>query len=182
LAYTGTFPDKVKQIVAIEGLGPPPALAAEIAEQAIEQRLSLWVENRRENSGRTPRKYRTLEDAVARMQEENAYLNAAQARHLTIHGAHQNEDGTFSWKFDDYARWSGGVGGLSNDDLHRLWSCISCPVLLMRGAESWASDPVEDGRISHFRNATRLNFAGAGHWVHHDKLEEFMGALDSFLV
>ncbi len=26
LQYTGTYPDRVKQVVAIEGLGPPPEL------------------------------------------------------------------------------------------------------------------------------------------------------------
>ncbi len=31
-------------------------------------------------------------------------LSEAQARHLTIHGVNQNEDGTYSWKFDNYIR------------------------------------------------------------------------------
>ncbi len=31
LQYTGTFPERVKKVVAIEGLGPPPALAGPAA-------------------------------------------------------------------------------------------------------------------------------------------------------
>ena len=38
------------------------------------------------------------------MQEENKHLSPEQARHLTQHGVNQNEDGTYSWKFDNYVR------------------------------------------------------------------------------
>ena len=181
LNYCGVFPEQVKRIVAIEGLGPSPAVMAEQAKRSVDQRLRNWISDRRENSGRAPRRYATIEDAVARMAEENPHLSPDQARHLTVYGAHQNEDGTFSWKFDNHARW-GGVGGLSHEDQHRLWRNITAPVLLMRGAESWASDPVVDGRIQNFRNARLVNFEGAGHWVHHDRLDDFMRETEAFLA
>jgi len=182
LNYAGAYPDQIKKVVAIEGLGPSPAMEAEQARHGIDERLREWIETRRKNSGRTPRRYATLEDAFARMAEENPHLSPEQARHLTIYGAHQNEDGTYSWKFDNHVRWGGGVGGLSHEDQHRLWARIDAPVLLVRGAESWASDPVEDGRIAHFKNADLLNVEGAGHWVHHDKLDVFMAAVEAFLA
>jgi pimeloyl-ACP methyl ester carboxylesterase len=133
-------------------------------------------------AGRTARKYATLEDAIARMQGENKRLSDEQARHLTTHGAVQNEDGTFSWKFDNFVRMGGGPGGLSIEDQHHIWSCIAAPVLLFRGTESWASDPVVDGRIAVFRDATLVNVEGAGHWVHHDRLDVFMENVDAFLA
>jgi pimeloyl-ACP methyl ester carboxylesterase len=182
LNYCGAFPDTVKKVVAIEGLGPSPAIAAEQAKHTVDDRLRMWVKNRRDNSGRAPRRYPTLDDAVTRMAEENPHLSPQQARHLTIYGAHQNEDGTYSWKFDNHARWGGGVGGLTNDDQHRLWGCITAPVLLVRGVDSWASDPVVDGRIKHFRDARLVNVENAGHWVHHDQLDVFMRAVDGFLA
>ena len=180
LNYCGAYPDAVKKIVAIEGLGPSPAVMAEQASRTVDQRLRDWIEDRRKNSGRTPRRYATLDEAYARMAEENPHLSPEQARHLTIYGAHQNEDGTYSWKFDNHSRW--GMGGLSHADQHYLWSQITCPVLLIRGAESWASDPVQDGRIQHFQNARLVNFEGAGHWVHHDQLDAFMAEVEGFLA
>jgi len=155
---------------------------AEQAKRTVDQRIRHWVKDRRENSGRAPRRYATLDEAVARMAEENPHLSAEQARHLTIHGVLQNEDGTYSWKFDNHVRWGGGVGGLSNDDQHRLWANITAPALLVRGLESWASDPVADGRIEHFRNARLVNVEGAGHWVHHDQLDVFMREAEAFLA
>lgn len=180
LNYCGAYPDAVKKIVAIEGLGPSPAVMAEQASRSVDQRLRDWIEDRRKNSGRSPRRYATLDEAYARMAEENPHLSPEQARHLTIYGAHQNEDGTYSWKFDNHSRW--GLGGLSHADQQYLWSQITCPVLLMRGEESWASDPIADGRIQHFKNARLVNFEGAGHWVHHDQLEAFMAEVEGFLA
>lgn len=183
LLYAGIFPETVKKIVAIEGLGPSPAMLEGRTQKPVEQRLREWIEMRRQNAGRVPRKYATLEDAIARMREENSHLNEEQARHLTVHGAHQNEDSTYSWKFDNSIRFGGGFSsGLSYADQHRLWGCITCPVLLVRGMESWASDPVQDGRARHFRNAQLLNIEGAGHWAHHDKLDVFMEGVERFLA
>ena len=115
------------------------------------------------------------------LQEENPHLSEAQARHLTIHGANQNEDGTYSWKFDNYVRiWL--PLGLSSREVAHLWSRIDKPTLLIRGTESWASDPIKDGRADHFSNATIVNIEGAGHWAHHDRFEVFMGVLGDFLA
>ena len=55
------------------------------------------------------------------------------------------------------------------------------PVMLVRGAESWASDPAADGRAARFPNARVETIENAGHWVHHDQLDEFCGRVDNFL-
>nr|MBP6546246.1 alpha/beta hydrolase [Phenylobacterium sp.] len=180
LNYCGTFPETVSKVIAIEGLGPSPKVIAEQAARSVDQRLRDAVKDRRENSGRSPRRYASLDEATARMAHENPHLSPDQARHLTVYGAHQNEDDTWSWKFDNHTRWGGG--SLSHADQHHLWRQITAPVLLVRGAESWASDPVLDGRIANFQNARLVNFEGAGHWVHHDKLEEFMREAEGFLA
>ena len=127
-----------------------------------------------------PRRYPSIEDAFKRMQEENKHLSAEQARHLTEQGVNQNEDGTYSWKFDNYVRaWP--PYDMSYGDIVSLWARIACPTLLVYGKESWASNPEKDGRIGHFKTAKVVEFEGAGHWVHHDKLAEFLGVVRDFL-
>jgi pimeloyl-ACP methyl ester carboxylesterase len=182
LLYSGLFPETVRKVVAIEGLGPSPEMLERRREMPIEERVRSWILMRREGAGRVPRKYPTLDEAVVRMKEENKHLNNEQAYHLTLHGAVQNEDGTYSWKFDNAVRLGGGPAGLSTQDQHRIWRCIAAPVLLVRGTESWASDPVADGRIKHFRNAKLANIERAGHWSHHDQLDVFMGHVETFLA
>lgn len=181
LQYSGIFPENVEKLVVIEGLGPDPKRLAEYEKQTVQERMTAWVDRLRGLSGRSPRKYATLDDAYKRMQEENPHLRPDQARHLTIHGATQNEDGTYSWKFDNYIRaWA--PYGLRSDDMSSLWERITCPTLLIRGTESWASDPKEDGRIKYFQNARVANFEEAGHWVHHDQLDKFLDLTIPFLA
>jgi len=180
LRYAGVFPETVSKLVAIEGMGPSPAMMAERTARKATERMRSWVAETRKLAGRIPRRYPTIEDAFHRMQAENRHLTEAQARYLTLHGAMQNEDGTYSWKFDNYVR-SFSPADLAPDDLRELWGNIGCPILLVNGAESWASNPEEDGRASYFQNAKVVELEGAGHWVHHDKLAEFLAAVRAFL-
>jgi pimeloyl-ACP methyl ester carboxylesterase len=116
------------------------------------------------------------------MQEENRHLTADQARHLTEHGVNQNEDGSFSWKFDNYVR-AFPPYDMSARDIVTLWGRIACPTLLLWGKESkWASDPAEDGRAAHFAHARVIGVERAGHWLHHDRLDEFLRILREFFA
>jgi pimeloyl-ACP methyl ester carboxylesterase len=180
LRYAGLYPENVAKLVAIEGLGPSPKMLAERRAQDFGQRLRDWIEAKRKAAARQPRRYATLEDALARMQEENGFLSEEQARHLTIHGVNRNEDGSWSWKFDNYLNlpW---VSDIDPDESAQLWARITCPTLLMYGEKSWASNPAADGRLAHFGNARVVTFADAGHWLHHDQFDRFMAELKAFL-
>ena len=180
LRYAGVYPQMVKSLVAIEGLGPTPAMLGERANQPVEARIRAWIERERKLAGRAPRRYASIEDAFRRMQEENKHLTADQARYLTVHGVSQNEDGSYSWKFDNYVRSILPVD-LTPEELHRLWGNITCPTLLVNGAESWASNPEVDGRAAYFQKARLKVFEGAGHWVHHDRLDAFLETVRGFL-
>src|ERR1700733_14578541 len=173
LRYTGIYPENVKKLVAIEGLGIAPRTMVERAKQPIADRMRHWVEEQRGLSGRLPRRYASIDEALKQMQEANRFLSPEQARHLTQHGVNQNEDGTYSWKFDNYVRvWP--PYDMTREEIAELWSRIACPTLLVYGKESWAKNPAEDGRAACFRDARVLGVEAAGHWVHHDRLELFL--------
>ncbi len=64
-----------------------------------------------------------------------------------------------------------------------MFKSIQCDTLLVRGLESWASDPVADGRVQNFSCPLQVEaFANAGHWVHHDQLEPFVACVKQFLA
>jgi pimeloyl-ACP methyl ester carboxylesterase len=181
LRYSGIYPENVRKLVAIEGLGPGPRTHAEAAKKPIAERMRGWIDAQRGYAGRQPHKYATMEEAYARMKEANGHLTAEQARHLTQHGVNQNEDGTYSWKFDQYVRlWP--AYDMTRQEIAELWSRITCPTLLVYGKESWATDPSVDGRARHFQNARVLGVANAGHWVQHDQLDLFLREARAFLV
>lgn len=175
LQYTGTFPQFVRKVVAVEGLGPPvrePTPAS--------GRMRSWVKDMAEFDGRKARRYASVGDAVKRMLEENPHLTPEMARHLTIHGSHTNDDGTLSWKFDNYVRLRSPYE-FNIAEAREIWNQIRCPVLLIRGSESWASDPEADGKASAFHEYRTELVKDAGHWVHHDQLDKFMEIVWSFL-
>jgi pimeloyl-ACP methyl ester carboxylesterase len=181
IQYAAVFPERVARLVAIEGLGPPPQLASRLAERPPWQRIADWIGQVREFSARQPRRYPSIEAAAKRMLEENSFLSEEQAHHLTLHGVNRHEDGTYAWKFDNYVRvfypqrYDAG-------ETRELWGRIGCPTLLVYGTESWAGDPAVDGRVQAFAQARVVGIPGAGHWVHHDRLDDFLGELRTFLV
>ncbi len=178
LLYAAIYPDRVRRLVAIEAMLPPAPGAP--ATRAAPQVWRDWIEERRAIAIRSPRRYASLDDALARMRAANAHLSEAQARHLTVHGVNRNEDGTFSWKFDNLFR-AGSPRNMTEAEQCQLWEAVTCPVLLARGEDSWATDPADDGRLAHFADARVVRFADAGHWVHHDRLEAFVAELRAFL-
>ncbi|NWG53046.1 MAG: alpha/beta hydrolase [Hydrogenophilaceae bacterium] len=180
LRYAGLYPENVKKLVAIEGLGPSPRMMAERDAVPFRERWRAWIEERRAAAARLPKRYASIEEALARMKAENAYLTDAQARHLTVHGVIQNEDGTYSWKFDNYLRVF-PVLDLPQERIEELWAAIACPALLLYGEKSWASNPEKDGRARHFKHARVVQFADAGHWLHHDQFDRFVAELRGFL-
>jgi pimeloyl-ACP methyl ester carboxylesterase len=181
LRYAGIYPGHLRRLVAIEGLGPGPRSGAPQDRQPIDERMRAWIEMQRAQSGRLPRRYKTVEDAYARMQQANPHLREDQARHLTEHGVNQNEDGTYSWKFDPYVRiWP--PYDMTREAIAELWSLIACPTLLVYGEESWARNPAADGRSAYFKQATILPVPRAGHWVHHDQLDFFLRCVRDFLA
>jgi pimeloyl-ACP methyl ester carboxylesterase len=177
--FSGLYPERVAKLVNIEGLGPAPG---EIPQSdALADRLRGWIADKRNAAGRNPRRYASLREAYQRMKTENSFLTDERARHLTIHGATRNEDGTWSWKFDNYLNvWT--VADMTFADKTALWEAITCPVLMLWGKDSFAASPAYDGRLDHFRDARLVEYDDAGHWLHHDQFDRFMSDVRAFLA
>ncbi|MEX0942598.1 MAG: alpha/beta hydrolase [Pseudomonadales bacterium] len=170
LRYAGIYPEHIKKMVVIEGWGGPPSM---YNRESTHQRMQNWINQTRKMAGRLPKRYANLEEAYERMQAANKHLSAEQARHLTIHGSSQNEDGTYSWKFDNYTHVMAPFD-MTMEQSHELWARIESPILLVSGAESWMGQGRRDNPTDYFSNATHIQMEDAGHWVHHDRLSEFL--------
>ena len=178
LRYAGIYPERVHRLVIIEGLGLSPHDLK--PPKDIAERWRGFIDQRRSFAGKLARRYTTLEQACARMRERNKHLSDEQVRHLTVHGTSRNEDGSYSWKFDNYTRASFPITN-AEEDVHALWGRIRCPVWLVHGSDSWAHHPETDGRAERFKNVTVKSYDGAGHWVHHDRFKDFVADLKAFL-
>lgn len=183
LRFAGAYPELVEKLVVVDGTGDIAMNAMNAGGRPpAPERLRAWVDNQRSFASRHPRRYATLEEALERLHGANPHLSAEQARHLTIHGVNQNEDGTYSWKFDNYAN-AGFQLDLPLEEVTALWRNITCPVLFMTGVESWhVASLDEEALLANFRDARHVFVDGAGHWVHHDQLDRFIELVEEFLA
>ena len=88
--------------------------------------------------GQDPR-FKTFDELVAHVRHVSAPfgpLTAAQWRHLTLHGAKQHTDDTWGLSYDPDIAVAFRQGAAEDVDLWRYWDSISCPTLILRGADS----------------------------------------------
>jgi pimeloyl-ACP methyl ester carboxylesterase len=175
LTYAGTYPEKVSRLVVLDGAFLSSSQAAPIAEQ-----MSRWVNQLDRIGDHQESTFETIEEAAKRLSARNKRLTAAQALHLASHGVRKGDDGLYRWKFDHYQR-ARAPYRLSPRDYIALWSRITCPTLLMWGDESFLPDPEAAGLLAHFTSAEMEKIAGAGHWLHHDRLDVVLASLRRFL-
>lgn len=181
LRYAGLFPDRVEKLAAIEGLGPSPKLLTEREAMSAQERLLKWIDDRRSRSTRSPRVMKDLDEALARMTKAHDYLRADQLAHLARTGVKTNGDGAVSWAYDP-AMLGRSPSDIPYGDFKALLAAIECPVWLAYGEKSLASNPEQDGRAAYLKKARVKEYAGAGHWLHHDSFDEFIADLSSFLA
>lgn len=177
--YAGTFPEKVKSFISVEGVGGIPGWYRGTGHP--QDRVRGWIKDIRGLAGRTPRRYETLADAFQRMQKSNPHLSEEKARHLTIHGSNRNEDGTYSWKFDNYTHTRAAYG-MPFEDMTAIWEKIDCPMLLINAKQGYGHRTGQAGTLKHFKGARLVDVDNAGHWVHHDQFDAFMTLVREFLV
>jgi pimeloyl-ACP methyl ester carboxylesterase len=142
--------------------------------------MSRWIDQLDRISEYQPSAFRTVEEAARRLSARNKRLTPALALHLARHGVRKGADGLYRWKFDHYQR-ARAPYRLSSDEYAARWSRISCPTLLMWDDESFLPDPGGAGLLNHFKHARLEKVVGAGHWLHHNRLDEVLASLQRFL-
>lgn len=91
-------------------------------------------------------------------------LTDAQWRHLTLHGAKQHADGDWGMCYDPGLAAPFRKGPAQDVDLWNYWDAITCPTLILRGAESdLLLKATADEMQKRGPRARLVEFSGVGH-------------------
>lgn len=102
-----------------------------VIPKAVLERIANYV-------GRDPR-FKTFQELEAYVRSVSAPfgpLTDEQWHHLTLHGAKQYEDGSWGMCYDPGIGIPFLKGPLADIDLTPYWDKVTCPTLLLRGAQS----------------------------------------------
>lgn len=171
-AYAASRPLRVKSITLIESLGPaggPP-------EGALE-RLRGFLDD----AHRPPRRkrYASLEEAAARLRENNSSLTEAASLHLARYGTEPSEGGVV-FRFDPLHRRRFGHG-FDEAQWLAILSAVTCPVQVLHGSHGLTFDDAQaKARLAALRSPRPHTLSG-GHHVHMEQPEAVARALSHFI-
>src|SRR5260221_304880 len=80
--YAAVYPEPIRKLVAVEGLGQSPAAPAARTSKAIAEQWRHWIDARQAAADRNSRHYPTFEAALDRIHAANPHLRIDQGRHL----------------------------------------------------------------------------------------------------
>jgi pimeloyl-ACP methyl ester carboxylesterase len=197
--FAGTFPEIPRALVLIEALGPPPNRRERDEPGAYQRSYFRHVAELVRQPPRS-RTMETLDHAVARFLNAHPLLDAERAAFLVDKATIEGPDGSRQWRFDPASRdW---LAGHDHDRAEQRWQGVTCPTLVVLGADSWErfwrptmimsadlDGPLRgaelDRRLGLFANAASLEYVeieGAGHMVHYDRPTELNDVVTDFLA
>jgi pimeloyl-ACP methyl ester carboxylesterase len=175
--YGGAFPERLVNLVLIEGVGPP---GMEFAEAP--RRMARWIDEVRERGRDHFREYTSVEAGAGQLRQTNPRLQEEFALELARAGMKQRATGKWIWKFDPLHRTAAPQPFYTAQALE-FFRRITCPVLLVDGAESRQSRRTDKlQRYEAIRNRRMLTIENAGHMVHQDNPAALADAIASFFA
>jgi pimeloyl-ACP methyl ester carboxylesterase len=175
VTYALLYPDRVRRLVLLEGF-----------TEGDEQGDEPWIQAMRDHMGRLrslPESFASFEEAVAAFRPLAPHAAEEELRHWMGGGLRQRPDVHWDWRSDPALRGPGQLGRLNapQDVLRRRLAQVTCPMLLLAGAESWM---VESTHRMAQRNprARTVIVPEAGHWVPLDNPRGFLVAVNGFLT
>jgi pimeloyl-ACP methyl ester carboxylesterase len=181
IGVAGAFPDLVRWIVNIDGLGPPEEsmLPPDKIPEAVQQSFA-----RTDNALlKARRPWASLEEMAAYRGRNNPRLPPAWVMHLVRHGARAVEGG-WVWKADPMF----GVGVPSEFNVAMLEAemrLVRCPVLVLTGDQddTWRDhdDEEVETRTAWLRGRLEV-VPGTGHYAHVEDLETTLDHIEAFLA
>jgi pimeloyl-ACP methyl ester carboxylesterase len=177
-AYAATHPEVVERLV-LEDCGRPEGSPVPPAGQTAASRPPPTIN--------TVQEFDDPQRLFAETPVHPLFRHRSEAmwRHLFDNNIVQRPDDRWTLRFDSRVRTPRGLTNPPRDPAAE-WAAmarIACPTLMVRGAESGATDRATAERMAHTIPASRLvEVPNAGHWVWADNPEGYLAVVRPFLL
>jgi pimeloyl-ACP methyl ester carboxylesterase len=174
--YAGAWPERVSALVNMEGW-----MAQAVVPEDIPARVRVWSEQVVNPSGFRP--LSNLAAAAERLRQGDPQMDQATALHLAATGT-RAQAGLLHWRHDPRLRLRSPYP-FQTEVAAAYWQQITCPTLLMWGADSPAHPCQANAyveRLGHFRTAHTQEIAAAGHNLHLHQPQAVAQAIRTFLA
>jgi pimeloyl-ACP methyl ester carboxylesterase len=173
--YAGAFPERVSQLVLIEGIGPPPTTFSDAPP-----RMATWITEVRQRGRNHFRQYTSVEAGARQLQQTNPRLTAEAALDLARAGMKQQPSGKWVWEFDPLHRTNAPQPFYTAQALE-FFRRIQCPVLIVEGAHSHQQRRADkQQRYDAIEQRRQVVIDNAGHMVHQDNPQALAAAVAAF--
>ena len=192
--FCGLYPDLPSALVMAESLGPP---SHRLADQPDEyDRLNALRNVERSRKAIRSRPLANIDDATERLRSTHPLLDPKRARFLAERNTIRDDTGELHWRLDPNVQdW---LNGHTTEIAMARWRGITCPVLVVCGAEAYErywkprSSAPDDylaaltgddlaARLASFADHRYVELSGAGHMIHYEKPDELNDAILRFL-
>jgi len=158
--FAATFPKRVTRLALLEGLGPP---AGDVASP---ERTRGWIDAIGRVRDKPQRTYATLAETAQRLRANDPLLDETFALWLAEKSTLKTSDDRYRFKHDPL-HVTRGPYPFSPDVGERFFCALTCPVLLVEGADSeqFITRSDIEQRASRIPRAERFTLPNAAHMM-----------------
>jgi len=167
IAFSARYPQKVQKLVVVD-IGPTtnPQGGARIRQEIVA----------------VPEEFESFEAVVTYMSKQNRYAAPDVLRRRLQYATKALPNGKIGWRYDLAIREQWRQGPSTPDDLWPAWRGLSCPTLIVRGADSdILSSEAGQQMLAAQPRAREVEIPQAAHMVFEDNPDAFLTAVRAFL-
>jgi len=177
LLYAGAFPERIAELVLIEGVGPSGMKFSDAPE-----RMARWISETHQRGRNHFRQYPSVEAGARQLRQTNPRLTEAAALDWARAAMKQNAAGNWLWKFDPLHRTTAPQPFYTAQALEFLRR-IRCAVLIVDGAQSHQRQRADkQQRYDAIAEHEQIMIENAGHMVHQDNPDKLAAAVADFFA
>ena len=167
MAFSARYPDKVQKLVIVD-IGP-----------AVNPRGSTRI---RQEITAVPEEFDSFDAVVAYMSKQNRFATPEVLRRRLLYATKPLSNGKIGWRYDLAIREQWRRGPSAPEDLWPAWKQITCPTLIVRGAESDVlSAEATQQMLATLPHASQVEIPRAAHMVFEENPEDFLTAVRAFV-